>query len=355
MRARKPAVAAVCMLLCMLMLTGLAASSFAEEALAELHVEKNGLTLDLSLLKLKIEDGKLVVSVGINGITKWKDEEPPKIILEFEQTGEKVTSGLFTTVTAAKLPENAKNYKATSKHPISGSELPDRILIDIGSDEPLVFWEKDPDAETPAEKDSTVEAPAENKQSEAPADTRKDSGKDSGKDGGKDSGKDDAQEVLAEIQAIFDGGEYYAAALAARDCAENYPTLRDACDEILERIAEKLKGKEPKTGEIERHFPFYGMNCVHATAKSWPFEMTITDVDDPSQFVRFYVRKGDTSEIYLPSSHYYVTIATGNIWFGDDIGFGALGESDDFNGDTLDMTSRAKGNTMSYHEWNPIF
>ena len=333
MRTRKPAAAALCMLLCVLMLTGLAASSFAEDALAELHVEKNGLTLDLSLLKLEIEDGKLVVSVGIDGITKWKDEEPPKIILDFEQAGEKFTSGLFTADTVAKLPENAKNYKTTSKHPISGSELPDRILIDIGSDEPLVFWEKDPNADVPAgaEKD------------------------DSGKDSGKDSGQDDAQDVLAEVQAIFDGGEYYAAALAARDCAENYPSLWDECDEILEKIADKLKDKEPETGELERHFPFYGMNCVHATAESWPFEMTITDVDNPSLFVRFYVRKGDTSEIYLPSSHYYVTIATGDIWFGDDIGFGELGESDDFDGDTLDMTSRAQGNTISYHEWNPIF
>ena len=341
MRTRKPAAAAVCMLLCMLMLVGLAASSFAEEALAELHVEKNGLTLDLSLLKLEIEDGKLVVSVGIDGITKWKDEEPPKIILDFEQAGEKFTSGLFSADTVAKLPENAKNYKTTSKHPISGSELPDRILIDIGGDEPLVFWEKNPDAD----------APAESTQTEPPADTEKDTEKDIG----KDVGEDDEQEVLAEVQAIFDGGDYYAAALAARDCEENYPSLWDECDEILEKIADKLKDKEPETGELERHFPFYGMNCVHATAESWPFEMTITDVENPSQFVRFYVRKGDTSEIYLPSSHYYVTISTGDIWFGDDIGFGELGESDDFDGDTLDMTSRVKGNTMSYHEWNPTF
>lgn len=337
MRTRKPAAAAVCLLLCALMLTGLAASSFAEDALAELHVEKNGLTLDLSLLKLEIEDGKLVVSVGIDGITKWKDEEPPKIILDFEQAGEKFTSGLFSTDTVAKLPENAKNYKTTSKHPVSGEELPDRILIDIGGDEPLVFWEKDPN----------TDAPAENTKTEPQADTEK--------DGGKDSGQDDAQEALAEVQAIFDGGEYYAAALAARDCAENNPDVWDECDEILEKIADKLKDKEPETGELERHFPFYGMNCVHATAESWPFEMTITDVENSSQFVRFYVRKGDTSEIYLPSSHYYVTITTGDIWFGDDIGFGELGESDDFDGDTLDMTSRAKGNTISYHEWNPTF
>ena len=341
MRTRKPAAAAVCLLLCMLMVMSFAASSFAEEALAELHVEKNGLTLDLSLLKLEIEDGKLVVSVGIDGITKWKDEEPPKIILDFEQAGEKFTSGLFSADTVAKLPENAKNYKTTSKHPISGEELPDRILLDIGGDEPLVFWEKNPNAD----------APAENMQTEPQADTEKDGGKDSG----KDSGQDDAQEALAEVQAIFDGGEYYTAALAARDCAENYPDIWDECDEILEKIADKLKDKEPETGELERHFPFYGMNRVHATAKNWPFEMTITDVEDPGLFVRFYVRKGDTSEIYLPSSHYYVTISTGDIWFGDDIGFGELGESDDLDGITLDMTSRAQGNTISYHEWNPIF
>ena len=333
MRTRKPAAAAVFILLCVLMLTGLAASSFAEDALTELHVEKNGLTLELSLLKLEIEDGKLVVSVGIDGITKWKDEEPPKITLDFEQAGEKFTSGLFTADTVAKLPENVKNYKTTSRHPVSGSELPDRILIDIGNDEPLVFWEKNPDAD----------AAAESTQTEPPADSE------------KEAGKDDEQEALAEVQAIFDGGEYYAAALAARDCAENYPSLWDECDEILEKIADKLKDKEPKTGELERHFPFYGMNCVRATAESWPFEMTITDVDNSSQFVRFYVRKGDTSEIYLPSSHYYVTIATGDIWFGDDIGFGELGESDDFDGDTLDMTSRVNGSIMNYHEWNPIF
>ena len=349
MRTRKSAAAAVCMLLCLLMLTALAAPAFAEESLAELHVEKNGLALDLSLLKLEIEDGKLVVSVGIDGITKWKDEEPPKIILDFEQAGEKFTSGLFTEDTVAKLPESAKNYKTTSKHPVSGSELPDRILIDIGGDEPLVFWEKNPDTDTPENSAQTASSVDVGKA------IGKGVGTDSGKDSGKDREADDEQEVLAEIQAIFDGGEYYAAALAAHDCAENYPALSDECSEILEQIADKLKDKEPKTGELERHFPFYGMNCVRATAISRPFEMTITDVDNESQFVRFYVRLGETSEIYLPSSHYYVLMKTGDIWFDDDIGFGELGEQDDFDGDTLDMTSRVKGNTMNYHEWTPVF
>ena len=71
--------------------------------------------------------------------------------------------------------------------------------------------------------------------------------------------------------------------------------------------------------------------------------------------MRFSVRLGETSEIYLPSSHYYVLMKTGDIWFDDDIGFGELGEQDDFDGDTLDMTSRVKGNTMNYHEWTPVF
>ena len=83
--------------------------------------------------------------------------------------------------------------------------------------------------------------------------------------------------------------------------------------------------------------------------------MIITDSEDEKLNTRFYVRQGDTSEVYLPSSYYRVIIKQGDVWFGDEIGFGELCESSDFGGDTLDMTSRVKGSTMSYHEWKPVF
>lgn len=312
-----------------LLFTLLTGSAFADDAapLAELHLEKNGLPLDLRLLKAEIEDGKLVLSVAIDGITSWKDEEPPSLIIKYKESGMELKTKLFTNDTVKSLPAGAKNYKMTSKLPSSGDALPDQILIDIGGDEPLLFW---PSTGDDAAKPAVSTQPK--------------------------SGSE-ADKAMAEAQKLFDAGEYYKAALAIHDCQEDYPgsTAAKEGDKLMEQIAKALKGKEPKTGELERHFPFYGMNCVRATAKTGPFEMIITDVEDEKLNTRFYVRKGDTSEVYLPSSHYYVVIKMGDIWFGDDIGFGELCETSDFDGDTLDMTSKSDGRTINYHEWTPTF
>ena len=311
-------------------------SACAEETapLAELHLEKNGLPLDLRLLKMEIEDGKLVLSVSIDGITEWKDEDPPSLIINYGDSGMELKTKLFANETVKSLPAGAKNYKMTTKFPSDGDALPDQLLIDIGEKDPLPFWLSE-DAVLDAAVETTVKAADE-------IVPKKDTG---------------AQAAIDEAQKLFDAGEYYKAALAVRDCQAEYPNSDAAQkgDEMMSEIKTALKDKEPKTGEIERNFPFFGMNCVRATALTGPFEMIITDTEDEKLNTRFYVRQGDTSEVYLPSSFYSVIIRQGDIWFGDEIGFGELCESSDFGGDTLDMTSRVKGNTMSYHEWKPVF
>lgn len=311
-------------------------SACAEETapLAELHLEKNGLPLDLRLLKMEIEDGKLVLSVSIDGITEWKDEDPPSLIINYGDSGMELKTKLFANETVKSLPAGAKNYKMTTKFPSDGDALPDQLLIDIGEKDPLPFW---------LSEDAVLDAAVETAVKAADEIVPK-----------KDTG---AQAAIDEAQKLFDAGEYYKAALAVRDCQAEYPNSDAAQkgDEMMSEIKTALKDKEPKTGEIERNFPFFGMNCVRATALTGPFEMIITDTEDEKLNTRFYVRQGDTSEVYLPSSFYSVIIRQGDIWFGDEIGFGELCESSDFGGDTLDMTSRVKGNTMSYHEWKPVF
>ena len=311
-------------------------SAFAEETapLAELHLEKNGLPLDLRLLKMEIEDGKLVLSVSIDGITEWKDEDPPSLIITYGDSGMELKTKLFTNETVKSLPAGAKNYKMTTKFPSDGDALPDQLLIDIGEKDPLPFW---------LSEDAVLDAAVETAVKAADAIVSK-----------EDTG---AQVAIDEAQKLFDAGEYYKAALAVRDCQDEYPNSDAAQkgDEMMSKIKTALKDKEPKTGEIERNFPFFGMNCVRATALTAPFEMIITDTEDEKLNTRFYVRQGDTSEVYLPSSFYSVIIRQGDIWFGDEIGFGELCESSDFGGDTLEMKSGVKGNTMNWVEWSPVF
>ena len=167
----------------------------------------------------------------------------------------------------------------------------------------------------------------------------------------------EAMVYIDEAKKLMGEENYYEAALRLVDCQKEYPDTEAANlgGDLLDEIASILKPNEPKTGELERHFPFYGKNCVRATAETWPFEMTIRDVEDESLYVRFYVRQGETSEVYLPSSEYYCMIRQGPIWFNDETGFGDLGTSSNFGGDTLKMTSGVNGNTFSWHEWSPTF
>ena len=107
--------------------------------------------------------------------------------------------------------------------------------------------------------------------------------------------------------------------------------------------------------ELERNFPYWGKSCVKAKAASAPFEMIIRDTKNESQFTHFFVRQGDTSEIYLPNGLYSVYICQGPIWFNDEIGFGEFCESSDFGGATLDMGSGSDGTILKWHEWSPTF
>lgn len=167
----------------------------------------------------------------------------------------------------------------------------------------------------------------------------------------------EAAAVLDEAKALIDGEEYYEAALRILACQTDYPDSEAAAGAagMLDELAELLKDNQPKTGELERNFPYWGKSCVKAKAESAPFEMIIRDTKNESQYTRFFVRQGDTSEIYLPNGVYTVFIRQGPIWFNDEIGFGELCESSDFGGATLDMGSSSDGTILNWHEWSPTF
>ena len=51
-------------------------------------------------------------------------------------------------------------------------------------------------------------------------------------------------------------------------------------------------------------------------------EVTVTDLDNSVQHVRFYVREGETAIIYLPAGRYSESAQVGYIWFNASSGFG---------------------------------
>ena len=157
-----------------------------------------------------------------------------------------------------------------------------------------------------------------------------------------------------EARAKFDAGDTYEAALLAKTCQDENPdsSAAEACDELLAEIREALADQEPKTGELERTFQIQGRHTARVTAASGAIVMTVADSKKPSDFVRFYIRQGETSEVYLPAGVFDVDFTIGDIWFDDTVGFGELGESYSFSS-LLEFEADGDSAWVPVYTWSP--
>ena len=132
------------------------------------------------------------------------------------------------------------------------------------------------------------------------------------------------EQLLANAQKFFDEGEYYLAYDAAIKCQnEADAEVYERSEELIEQIKSAVSENEPENSEeLERTFSVSGGGELRVTAESGPLEMLVTDNDDPELFVRFYVRHGETGNVYLPGGSYTVTCKLGYIWFDGETGFG---------------------------------
>lgn len=133
------------------------------------------------------------------------------------------------------------------------------------------------------------------------------------------------EQYIDNAKSYMASGDYHSAVgeLIACEDATDDDSIISECEDMLAQIKSTLKSGEPATGtELERTFQYQGGGEYHVTAESGPVEVTVTDLDNSVQHVRFYVREGETAIIYLPAGRYSVSYNVGYIWFNDRIGFG---------------------------------
>ena len=120
---------------------------------------------------------------------------------------------------------------------------------------------------------------------------------------------------------------------------------------MLLQVTSALKSGEPKTGtELKRTFQFQGGSEIVVTAESGPAEMTVTSQSDPSKYVRFYIRQGETATIPLPSQAIYdVTYKIGIVWFSDSLGFGEYCK--DYSGGEIDCAYSGDNTWVTNTVW----
>ncbi|MBQ2960301.1 MAG: hypothetical protein IJE09_03635 [Oscillospiraceae bacterium] len=122
-------------------------------------------------------------------------------------------------------------------------------------------------------------------------------------------------------------------------------------DELYDEIVYKCSDNEPKTGtELERTFKYQGGGLLVANAESGPLEITVRDIEDEGQYVRFYVRQGETAEINIPAAEYEISFKIGLVWFDDNIGFGDVCYADSYD-ETFDFASSSDNAWITNTRW----
>ena len=124
------------------------------------------------------------------------------------------------------------------------------------------------------------------------------------------------EQYIDNAKSYMASGDYHSAVgeLIACEDATDDDSIISECEDMLVQIMSTLKSSEPATGaELERTFQYQGGGEYHVTAESGPVEVTVTDLDNSVQHVRFYVREGETAIIYLPAGRSSVSYHVGYI------------------------------------------
>jgi hypothetical protein len=158
--------------------------------------------------------------------------------------------------------------------------------------------------------------------------------------------KEDQQAALNEIRRLMERQKYYDAALAIDACRSDYPGTRNTCQELWDELADALKANRPATGSLERTIQYEGRNELRIHAESGDVVVNARDVNN-GQYVRYYIRQGDSAVIYFPGGEYSFSVETGELWFDNVTGFGAFGET--INADkNLIFNYKDDGNWATY-------
>jgi hypothetical protein len=145
-----------------------------------------------------------------------------------------------------------------------------------------------------------------------------------------------AADYFNRAQEYYFEEKYYESIQAIDACLQEFPDSKKAeeCSELATQIEKKLSDIEPDNGEtLERTFKYQGSCILRAFAENGPAEITVKNKENPEEFVRFYVKEGETAEINLTGGTFIIEYKIGHIWFNDDIGFGEFCYEGNFDED----------------------
>lgn len=119
---------------------------------------------------------------------------------------------------------------------------------------------------------------------------------------------------------------------------------------LLTKVNQSISAARPANGKVLLNKLGAGYGKLIIIATDQDVCVTLESMDNANKYVTFYIRAGEQAKVSVPYGKYILKYTYGDIWFGEEAGFGSTGvitESDE----VYEFTVSYSGNYVYYTEW----
>lgn len=151
---------------------------------------------------------------------------------------------------------------------------------------------------------------------------------------------------IGGAERLYSGGKLEDA-LNALNEIDRYYGGSEKSTALREKVLKRLEQQRPSNGKVFQNATGWGYGQFTVSAGSRDACVKLENINDPAQYVLFYVRAGEEATVKVKDGSYVAKYATGEYWFDKDSLFGsdtAYTKAED----VLEFTTTREGNSIYY-------
>ena len=126
---------------------------------------------------------------------------------------------------------------------------------------------------------------------------------------------------LKLADSVFKKNDLYTAMKHLQAISGNN-VLREEVAELRTKVEDKLVKSRPRNGNVFTDKVGWGWCKLLVTAGSKDVCVKIISTDNSANYMMFYVRAGESTEVSVKNGNYKVVFTMGDYWYSKDVGFG---------------------------------
>lgn len=154
---------------------------------------------------------------------------------------------------------------------------------------------------------------------------------------------------LKLADSAFKKNDLYTAMKHLQEISGNN-ALREEVKELRAKVEDKLVKSRPRNGNVFTDKVGWGWCKLIVTAGNKDVCVRIISTENAANYMMFYVRAGESTEVNVKNGNYKVVFTSGDYWYNKDVCFGDRATYQCISG-TLSPTSWISGSYVYYYEY----